>query len=340
MHDEKKLIHIMKPLRLQIIKQLQTSEEPSIRYTTALFYDQADPSSLKMRELQEEIRDSPRVQLLLKNIVPNRVYSKWQGAFWILSILTELNYPLHDDSLVPLLNQVYDWLFSPQFIKQIRTINGKVRRCASQEGNAIYFSKKLGIADERTDRLVDRLLEFQWPDGGWNCDKSPGANCSSYHESLIPLRALIKYLNDMGNKLTKSRRNSIQRAIEKAKEVFLKRELFISNSTRNPIHWKGKESFTLLHFPYYWRYNILFALKVLNEGGFLGDPRCLKALSLIESKELLSGGFPAEIKYYTFSSQSKRSGRSAVNWGRVSKHKFNEWVTSEIFSILKDANRL
>ncbi|MFW9825281.1 MAG: hypothetical protein ACFFE4_20230 [Candidatus Thorarchaeota archaeon] len=340
MHDEKKVIHIMNPLRLQIIKRLQTSEEPSIRYTTALFYDQADPSSLKMRELQEEIRDSPRAQLLLKNIVPKRVYSKWQGAFWVLSILAELNYPLNDDSLEPLLHQVYDWFFSPQFIKKIRTIKGKVRRCASQEGNAIYFSKKLGIADERTDRLVDRLLEFQWPDGGWNCDKNPEAHCSSYHESLIPLRALIKYLNDAGNKLTQSRKNEIQIAIEKAKEVFLKRELFLLRSTGNPIHWKGKESFTLLHFPYYWRYNILFALKVLNEGGSLGDPRCQNALSLIESKELPSGGFPAETKYYIYSSQNNRSGRSAVNWGGVRKRNFNEWVTSEIFSILKDANRL
>lgn len=110
--------------------------------------------------------------------------------------------------------------------------------------------------------------------------------------------------------MPKYRRNAIQNAIENAKEVFLKRELFLSTSTGNSIHPR----FTLLHFPYYWRYNILFALKVLNEGGFLEDPRCQKALTLIKSKELPTGGFPTEIKYYIFSAKA-RTGCSAVNWG-------------------------
>lgn len=183
----------MNSSRMQVINQLQTSEEPSIRYSTALFHDHEDPNSLKMRELQEEIRNSPRVQSLLSNVDPFRVYAKWQGAHWVLNILAELHYPSGDDSLLPLRDQVYNWLFSPKFLKKIKTIHGKVRRCASQEGNAIYSSHKLGLTDERTEQLVDRLLEFQWSDGGWNCDTNPEAHCSSYHESLIPLRALIRY---------------------------------------------------------------------------------------------------------------------------------------------------
>ncbi|MHA2472084.1 MAG: hypothetical protein ACXAES_02500, partial [Promethearchaeota archaeon] len=290
-------------------------------------------NSSKMRELQEEIRNSARVQSMLSHV--EGVYKKWQGSHWVLSILAELNYPPEDDSLIPLRDQVYNWLLSPKFIRSIKTISGKVRRCASQEGNAIYYSHKLGLTDERTEQLIDRLLEFQWPDGGWNCDKNPTAHCSSYHESLIPLRALIRHLNEAGEQISKNRRNAIQNAIENAKEVFLKRGLFLSASTGKIIH----PNFALLHFPYYWRYNILFALKVMNEGGFLGDPRCKKALIYIQSKELSTGGFPAEIKYYTFSTKA-RSGRSAVNWGGTSKKRFNEWVTSEAFSILKDADRL
>jgi hypothetical protein len=230
---------------------------------------------------------------------------------------------------------VYKWLFSKRFLKSIKVIQGKVRRCASQEGNAIYYSHALGITDERTEQLVARLLEFQWPDGGWNCDKNPKAHHSSYHESLIPLRALIRYKKDSKLQISKTRGDEIQKAIDKAKEVFLKRELFLSASLGEIIH----PHFTLLHFPYYWRYNILFALKVLNEGGFLPDSRCEKALSLIESKELPTGGFPAEKKYYTFSTTAK-SGRSVVNWGGARKQQFNEWVTSEVFSMLKKVGRL
>jgi len=207
-------------------------------------------------------------------------------------------------------DQVYNWLFSPRFLKSIKTIKGKVRRCSSQEGNAIYYSHLLGLNDGRTEQLVDRLLEFQWPDGGWNCDRNPEAHHSSYHESLIPLRALIKHLNDVGKQLPKSRKNKLQKAINNAKEVFLKRELFLATSTEKAIH----PHFTLLHFPYYWRYNILFALKVLKEGEFLADPRCQKVLTLIESKKLPMGGFPAEKKYYIFSTRAS-TGRSAVNWG-------------------------
>ncbi len=322
----------MDSARLQILNQLRSSEEPSIRYSVARFLDNEDPNSSKMRELQEEIRNSPRVHSLLSNV--EGVYTKWQGAHWVLSLLAELHYPPDDDSVLHLRDQVYNWLFSPRFVKSIKTIKGKVRRCASQEGNAIFYSHVLGLIDERTEQLVDRLLEFQWPDGGWNCDKNPDARHSSYHESLIPLRALIRHLNDAGKQLPKARRNAIQNAIDNAKEVFLKRELFLSASTGKPIH----PHFTVLHFPCFWRYNVLFALKVLNEGGFLADPRCQRALTLIESKRLPTGGFPAEKKYYIVSTKAS-TGRSAVNWGGTGKRKLNEWVTSEIFQILNDAGR-
>ncbi len=319
---------------LKIINQLRASEEPSIKYSVAIFLDKADPNTLKMQELREEIRNSTRVQSLLSH-VSGHVYSKWQGAHWVLSLLAELHYPPSDDSLLPLLNQAYDWLFSERFLKRIKIIHGKVRRCASQEGNAIYYSYALGLTNERTEQLVDRLLKFQWPDGGWNCDKNPEAQHSSYHESLIPLRALIRYLKDVGNKLPTSRKNIVQNALNNAKEVFLKRKLYLSLSNGKLIH----PDFTFLYFPYYWRYNVLFALKVLNEGGFIMDPRCHRALELIESKELPTGGFPAEKKHYTFSNKA-RTGRSAVNWGGTGKQKLNEWVTLEVFNILNAVGRL
>lgn len=322
----------MKSHRVPFLNQLRNSVEPSIRYSTLLYIDNEDPTVPKMRKLQEEIRNSPRVTSLIDN-VEEGVYKKWQGSHWVLSLLAELNYPPNDDLLHPLREKVYDWLFSSRHLKSIKTIKRKVRRCASQEGNAIYYLYKLGLFDDRTDLLVNRLLEFQWEDGGWNCDKNPKAHHSSYHESLIPLRALIIY-QKTEKKSTRSKSVSFQKTVDQSAELFLKRELYISASTGESIH----HNFTLLHFPYYWRYNILFALKVLNEGGYLGDPRCQRALNLIESKELSTGGFLAEKKYYYGAKAA--SGKSVVNWGRMSKTKANEWVTSEVYNILNSAGRL
>ena len=51
----------------------------------------------------------------------------------------------------------------------------------------------LGLCDDRTDELVSRLVTWQWPDGGWNCDKRPQALTSSFQETLLPLRGLGLY---------------------------------------------------------------------------------------------------------------------------------------------------
>jgi len=74
--------------------------------------------------------------------------------------------------------------------KHLRVIDGRVRRCASQEGYAVWCSLRLGFADSRTEELVSRLLRWQWADGGWNCDRHPEADTSSFMETLIPMRAL------------------------------------------------------------------------------------------------------------------------------------------------------
>src|SRR5437762_7040121 len=96
---------------------------------------------------------------------------------------------------------------------------GLTRMCASMEGNAIYTLLKLGLADERVDSLVERLLGWQWPDGGWNCDKKPGAHVSSFNETLIPLRGLAWYSRSVDD-------HRIRRVVQEAAEVFLQRKLF------------------------------------------------------------------------------------------------------------------
>lgn len=206
-----------------IIEKLIASEEPSIRYKVLTNVLDKDKKSKEIRKLQEEIRSSPRVIKMLEKRIDDKLtdhpYSKWHGAHWVLSILADIGYPQNDDSLIPLRKQVYEWLFSEKHVQNIKLINNRARIHASMEGNAIYYLLALGLADDRTEELVNRLLKFQWADGGWNCDRRAKAYISSFHESITPLRGLIYHAQMTGNSASKQ-------AAERCSEIFLKRRLF------------------------------------------------------------------------------------------------------------------
>jgi hypothetical protein len=156
-----------------------------------------DPESKASRALQEKIRGSVRVRTLLAHrdragrVVRGRsVYDKWQGAHWILATLADIGHPAGDRSLEPMRDQVLDAWLHEDFYKEFQAdrkadaykgvgvcvMEGRHRRCASQQGYALYYLIRLGIPDERVHKLVERLFHWRWPDGGWNCDKEPSAS--------------------------------------------------------------------------------------------------------------------------------------------------------------------
>jgi len=307
-------------------------EEPAIRYKlTIKLLGQLDASQDAI-QASEVVRVSPIVNNLLSACIqggnlPHHPYKKWVGGHWVLSLLADLGYPPGDETLRPLLEQAYNWLLGSDHARHIREINGRVRRCASQESNLVFSSLTLGLADTRTDELAARLIKWQWPDGGWNCDKRPEVNISSFMESLIPLRSLALYAKISGNSRARS-------ACEQAAEIFLKRKLFLRLSDEKIMD----RHFVQLHYPCYWHYDILFALKVMVEAGFIGDPRCQPALDLLESRRLPDGGFPADETYYQLT-RPDISNYSPVSWGGVSKKKANPFVSMDAQAVLRAAGR-
>jgi len=208
-------------------------------------------------------------------------------------------------------------------------IEGRARRCASQEGNALYSSIALGLVNERTDRLAANLIRWQWPDGGWNCDRKTAARTSSFHETLLPLRGLAWHA-----KLTHS--SESRKAVEKSADFFLKRRLFRRKSDGAII----SGSFLKLRYPHYWYYDILIALKVMAEAGFIRDPRCEEALDILESKRMADGGWRAEGKHYRVVDPPANGG-SLADWGPVSrKQVMNPFVTLDALRVLQAAGRL
>ncbi len=315
------------------IQALLQQPEATIRYRTRVTLLDEDPGSPVIQQLREQIRTSPNVTALLSErsaagTIPHHPYKKWTGAHWVLTSLAELDYPPGDRSLLPMRDQVYAWLFSPEHIKAIKAIDGRTRRCASMESNALYASIKLGLVNDQTHRFAQDLLRWQWPDGGWNCDRNPSAHNSSFFETITPLRALALYARTFQHAQT-------QEALPKIAEVFLKRNLFRSLSSGEVIY----AEFLELAYPCYWYYNILRALSILDDAGFLSDPRCEEALNILEGKQLPDGGFPAERRWYQ-STQPKTSGYSLANWGGLSRRKMHPWVTLHALITLKHAGRL
>jgi hypothetical protein len=270
------------------------------------------------------------------------VYRKWQGAHWVLAQLADIGYPEGDESLRPVFDQLFGLWLSPAFVnevirdteqpaykdKAVPIVQGRARRCASQQGNALFSALALGFHNGQTEQLAELLMKWQWPDGGWNCDRKPAAHHSSFWESLIPLRALSLYAK-------KRKSKKVEESTIKAAQFFLKKRLFKKESNGEVMN----KDFVRLHYPHYWRYDILFGLKVMAESGFVSDKRCQDALDILEDKRLSDGGWPAEARFYQNTDETK-SNYDLVNWGGVDKRKYNEWVTVDALYVLREAGRL
>ena len=255
------------------------------------------------------------------------VYANWRGAHWTLAMLAEIGYPANDESLMPMREQVLDCWLGHAFYMELESksavpkhrsaegvpiIQGRYRRCASQQGNALYSITRLGLADKKSDGLAERLMHWQWPDGGWNCDRKPSAHVSSFNESLLPMLGLAAHAK-------RARDAAARAAALKASEVFLSRRLFKSKTDGKVIspHWLRPK------YPRYWHYDMLGGLVAMAEMGLIKDPRCADALDQLERKELPKGGWAALGRFYKVSASMDMSTRfgsiSQVDWGGCGK---------------------
>jgi hypothetical protein len=332
-----------------IVDRLLESDEPSVQWKLRAEVLGEPSDSTHMRRLRKQLRRSPRVQALLKDrgpdgrsLVSKSVYAKWQGTHWVLAALADLGYPPGDETLRPMAEQVQEaWLADDFYLEYEATskasvyngrgvpkMDGRYRRCASQQGNALRSICALGLTNDRTASLVERLLHWQWPDGGWNCDKDPAADTSAFAETLLPMRGLTAYAKTHGS-------TEAHEAACRASEVLLTRRLLFRRTNGELI----RKEFTRLHYPLYWHYDVLGGLRGLAELGSVTDDRSADALDLLESKRLSDGGWPAESRYYK-TSDEVALGNDYVDWGGTSIRRLNEWATVDALYVLRMANRL
>lgn len=323
---------------MTLADSLCAHENPVVAHRARRLLAGEPESSRALRRLRRTIGSSEMARRLLRALKGERFnpYRKWQGPHWTLYSLAEIGFPAGDKRLLPLRQRVMDWMFAPAFLKPPSTVvfpdqPERPRRCASMEGNAIWSQLVLGIVDQRhVPLLVDRLVAFQWPDGGWNCDKRPEAHTSSVQETLLPLRGLACWHRATGDERARG-------AAKRAAEFLLARRLLWRKSDGALIEpaWGGPVD--RIQYPIRF-YDVLSALLVMAEMGMLRDRRCRDALDLLERKRLADGTFPVEWTSVTEADRIRTRGTYA-DWGPLHRKKGNPLVTVDALYVLREAGR-
>lgn len=302
---------------------LLESDEPAIRRLTRrdVLHERAD----------DDVLDGEKVRALFAGQQPDggfgvHPYKKWIGAHWRLVSLVELGIPAGEPRATLAAGTVLDWLTGEEHRSGISRIGGLTMRCASQEGNALAVSTRLGLADDpRTRLLAESLIEWQWPDGGWNCDVDAGGRRSSFHESLAPAWGLHEYAAATGDATAAA-------AARRTAELLLDHRLFRALDTGEVIH----PSWLALHYPPYWHFDILQAMLVLSRMGLATDPRSEDALEVLERRRLSDGRWRPG-GYWWFAPGTSSGRTDVVDWGRSVP---NEMITLNALRVLEGAGRL
>jgi hypothetical protein len=231
----------------------------------------------------------------------------WAGAAWnrgwdstlhVLSLLRELGLDPASDEARRAVGLVRDrvrwkgwdldgtwrgWNFdgAPFFAGEVEPcINGQVA------ASGAYFGQDV-------QRIVDRLLGEQLPDGGWNCEAENGSTRSSFNTTICVLEGLLEHECAVGNS------PDVATACLRGQEYLLERRLFHRRSTGEVIEQdrKGGAVWTRFAFPTWWHYDVLRGLEYLRRAGVAPDARVTEAIELVASKRDRDGRWPLETRY-------------------------------------------
>ena len=251
-------------------------------------------------------------------------YRKWTGGHWRLVSLVELEVPAEAPRVKAAAEHVLRWFSTPAAVRPPPRIKGLYRAHGSIEGNGLAVFSRLGLAaDPRVGRLAHDLVEWQWPDGGWNCDRHASARRSSFHETLCAIWGLHEYA-------TATTDRDAAAAARRGAELLLEHRLFRVHGTGEPVH----PSWIKLRYPAYWHYGILHALHVLRRLGLAADPRAADAVDIVAQRRDPDGRWTPD--GYWWSGPGSGPYPDVVDWGRREP---SQMLTLNALRVLKAAGR-
>jgi hypothetical protein len=133
--------------------------------------------------------------------------------------------------------------------------------------------------DQDVDGVVNRLVDEQLEDGGWNCEVENGSVRSSFHTTIRVLEGLMERERTTGGSA-----GSIA-ARRQGEEYLLERKLFRRKSTGDVVD----PAWLQFSFPTRWHYDVLRGLEYFRAAGDPPDPRVDEAIELLRSKQQSDG---------------------------------------------------
>ena len=165
---------------------------------------------------------------------------------------------------------------------------GEVEPCINGQvmASGAYFGQDC-------QRILERFLNEQLPDGGWNCEAENGSTRSSFNTTICVLEALLEY------ELAGGIHPAVTEARLRGQEYLLERHLFRRKSTGEAIERdrEGSTAFSRFAFPTWWHYDILRGLDYLRKAEVKPDARMAEAIEMVESKRDDDGRWKLEVRY-------------------------------------------
>lgn len=158
------------------------------------------------------------------------------------------------------------------------TRSGTARALAPRVARGAWDPGGRASRDPRVRTLAAGLAKWQWPDGGWNCDRRAGATHSSVYESATPLWGLAEYVRATGD-------DDARAARDRAAGFFLEHQVFKSHRTGEV----GDRRWLTVIWPPYYAYDVLWGLTTIARADALPDPRAFDAVAFLRERQRPDG---------------------------------------------------
>jgi len=146
-------------------------------------------------------------------------------------------------------------------------------------GSGAYFGVPV-------DKVLQRLLDEQLEDGGWNCD-APTSMRASFNTTICVLEGLLEYEKAHGPT------SAVTQARVRGQAYFLDRRMLRSRTTGQVIDRRWLR-FT---FPLRWQYDVLRGLDYMRDAGVTPDERVAEAVALVRKRAHQNGRWPLNVLY-------------------------------------------